>query len=155
MFSHAPDEYTCPFWSIVDQCRQGTAEREQHGVIYMDELVTALVPTHHFAGIRGNVLVIPNRHYENIFDIDCSLGSALLRAIQRTAFAMKKAYHCEGVSTRQHNEPAGYQDVWHYHVHVFPRHAGDNLYAGHRARYAPEERLHHAGLLRECLVECE
>ena len=33
------------------------------------------------------------------------------------------------MSTRQHNEPAGYQDVWHYHVHVFPRYAGDELYA--------------------------
>jgi histidine triad (HIT) family protein len=32
------------------------------------------------------------------------------------------------VSTRQHNEPAGNQDVWHLHVHVFPRYPGDQLY---------------------------
>ncbi|MEP7294527.1 MAG: diadenosine tetraphosphate hydrolase, partial [Chloroflexota bacterium] len=31
-------------------------------------------------------------------------------------------------STRQHNEPAGYQEVWHYHLHVFPRYAHDYLY---------------------------
>ncbi len=38
------------------------------------------------------------------------------------------------VSTRQHNEPAGYQDAWHHHVHVFPRYPGDNLY---NTRYLP------------------
>lgn len=32
---------------------------------------------------------------------------------------------------RQHNEPDGNQDVWHFHVHVFPRYAGDNLYTNH------------------------
>jgi histidine triad (HIT) family protein len=41
---------------------------------------------------------------------------------------MKRIYDCDGVSTRQHNEPAGYQDAWHYHVHVFPRYEGDYLY---------------------------
>ena len=35
---------------------------------------------------------------------------------------------CDGTSVRQHNEPAGNQDAWHYHVHVFPRYAGDSLY---------------------------
>lgn len=40
---------------------------------------------------------------------------------------MKAAYGCDGVSTRQHNEPAGDQDVWHYHLHVVPRWHGDAL----------------------------
>lgn len=41
---------------------------------------------------------------------------------------MRWSYGCDGVSTRQHNEPAGDQDVWHFHVHVFPRYEGDGLY---------------------------
>ncbi|MEV0649771.1 HIT domain-containing protein [Phytomonospora sp. NPDC050363] len=40
---------------------------------------------------------------------------------------MRATYGCDGVSTRRHNEPAGNQDVWHLHVHVFPRYAGDAL----------------------------
>jgi histidine triad (HIT) family protein len=36
------------------------------------------------------------------------------------------------VIPRQHNEPAGNQDVWHLHVHVFPRDADDRLYVRHR-----------------------
>lgn len=44
------------------------------------------------------------------------------------AIAIRQTYGCQGVSTRQHNEPAGNQDAWHYHVHVFPRY-DDELYA--------------------------
>jgi len=33
--------------------------------------------------------------------------------VRRVALAMKQAYACNGVSTRQHNEPAGNQDVFH------------------------------------------
>ena len=50
---------------------------------------------------------------------------------QRVAVAIRDAYGCERVSTRQHNEPAGNQDVWHLHVHVFPRYANDQLYQRH------------------------
>ncbi|WP_237649974.1 hypothetical protein [Xanthomonas translucens] len=32
----------------------------------MDANVFALVPTHHYAGIQGNCLVIPRGHYENV-----------------------------------------------------------------------------------------
>jgi hypothetical protein len=28
---------------------------------------------------------------------------------------------------RQHNEPGGGQNVWHFHVHVLPRRADDRL----------------------------
>lgn len=44
------------------------------------------------------------------------------------ALAMKLAWSPEGTSVRQHNEPAGNQHVWHYHLHVFPRYSDDMLY---------------------------
>lgn len=75
----------------------------------------------------GAVLVIPIPHYENIFELPDVLGGPIQRAVRETALAMKSAYGCDGVSTRQHNEPAGNQDVWHFHIHVFPRYKGDDL----------------------------
>jgi hypothetical protein len=56
---------------------------------------------------------------------------------------------CEGISTRQHNEPAGHQDVWHLHVHVFPRSTDDRLYEQHRSTrwVTPDERLPYADRL--------
>ena len=45
------------------------------------------------------------------------------------------------------------QEVWHLHVHVFPRYAGDELYENNkRVRWTqPEERAPYARRLRERL----
>ena len=66
---------------------------------------------------------------------------------------MRASYDCAGISTRQHNEPAGGQDVWHLHVHVFPRHVDDRLYERHRETCwaPPEEREPYADRLAAAL----
>lgn len=149
MYSHAPENYICPFCSMVEECETISIEESRHAIVYHDDSVTVLVPLHHFADVKGNVILITNRHYENIFDIDHRIGSDILKVIQNIAYAMKTAYGCDGISTRQHNEPAGNQDVWHYHLHIFPRYTGDQLYLGRGARYEQGERLLYANMLRE------
>ena len=57
-----------------------------------------------------------------------------------------------GISTRQHNGSAGNQDVWHYHLHVFPRYPNDGLYAGEKVAYATEERIALAARIRAALM---
>ena len=47
--------------------------------------------------------------------------------VQEVAVAMRTAYACDGISIRQHNEPAGGQDVWRLHISL-PPHDGDRLY---------------------------
>ena len=66
---------------------------------------------------------------------------------------MKQAYECNGVSTRQHNEPAGNQDMFHLHVHVFPRWRHDELYEHHAETWWPpaDEKAKYAALLRSTL----
>ena len=76
-------------------------------------------------------------------------SQALAKAL---ALAMKEVYACDGVSTRQHNEPAGNQDVWHYHLHVTPRYTGDGFYASSRALMPADERAKHAQKLRAQLA---
>jgi histidine triad (HIT) family protein len=55
---------------------------------------------------------------------------------------LRRAYACDGTSLRQHNEPAGNQDVWHHHVHVFPRFTGDELYRTD-GQYVDQEVMSH------------
>ena len=62
---------------------------------------------------------------------------------------MKAAFSCDGVSTRQHNEPAGYQEVWHYHLHVFPRYGADELYRSSARRTTVDERAPYAASLAQ------
>jgi len=112
--------------------------------------VTAFIASHWWPANPGHVLVIPNRHVENLYELPTELGEPLMTAMRRVAVALKEAYGSDGVSTRQHNEPAGNQDVWHLHQHVFPRWEGDRLYERHaeKALAAEPAKLERAALLR-------
>lgn len=123
----------------------------EFAVVLIEANVFAFVPHSHYAGIRGNCLVVPRRHYENVLEVPDDLGNDFFRATRQLARAMQDAFGCEGISTRQHNGPAGDQDVWHYHLHVFPRYPNDQLHAGEKARYTLEERLRVAEQLRIAL----
>jgi histidine triad (HIT) family protein len=41
--------------------------------------------------------------------------------------ALKKTFEPEGLSVYQANGKAAGQTVFHYHVHLLPRHAGDGM----------------------------
>jgi histidine triad (HIT) family protein len=145
---NAPAGYQCPFCHLAETLQAPTPKRE---IILVEPRVFAFVPLHHYAGIRGNCLVAPRAHYENVLDIPDELGSDFFRATRLIANAMRDAFGCEGISTRQHNGPAGNQDVWHFHLHVFPRFRNDGLYGGDAALYGTEERLEVAERLRDTL----
>jgi histidine triad (HIT) family protein len=145
---HAPPGYECPFCQLAGTLPKSAAASP---IILVEPRIFAFVPLHHYAGIRGNCLVVPRAHHENVLDMPDDLGNDYFRATRRIAKAMQKAFECEGVSTRQHNGPAGDQDVWHFHLHVFPRFRDDGLYGGDRALYETKERLEIASRLRGAL----
>lgn len=144
MVSHAPVGYRCPF------CRNIQAGEADHPleVVYGDDDVFVKMNPRWRPNNPGAVLVIPVDHFENIFDLPVEFGTPIQRAARSAALAMKAAFGCDGVSTRQHNEPAGNQDVWHYHLHVIPRWHGDDFDL-HPGTIAPAERVRErADLLR-------
>ncbi len=132
MFNHEPDKYVCPFCLFL-QGGDNTLNRPQD-LIYQDNLVTAFIAPYWWPKNEGNALIIPNEHFENLYDLPQQYAYRIQDVAKEIAIAFKNVYACHGVSTRQHNEPAGGQDVWHYHLHVFPRYEGDNLYTSVRSR---------------------
>jgi histidine triad (HIT) family protein len=123
MYNHAPQTYDCIFCRIVREI----ADRENAFHVFQNNTVSAFMSLHDMPNNPGHVLVIPNAHYENIYDLPVALGADIHACAKEIALVMKAVYQCDGISLRQHNEPAGGQDVWHYHLHVFPRYAGDNF----------------------------
>lgn len=105
------------------------------------------------------MLIVPRAHYENLYDMPDELLAHVMVLAKRIAIAiaMKAAYGCDGTSLRQHNEPAGNQDVWHFHLHVFPRWDGDRLYqrTDEAREVNAEERRKYAAQLREALEHYE
>jgi histidine triad (HIT) family protein len=120
-------------------------------------LTTAFIGAKWWIHNPGHVIVIPNAHFENLYDITGEALGPVYATVRRVALAMKAAYTCEGISTRQHNEPAGNQDMFHLHVHVFPRWRHDELYEHHsETRWpSPEERLPYAEKLRDELAKTD
>jgi histidine triad (HIT) family protein len=102
----------------------------------------------------GHVIVVPNIHYENIYDLPSEVGQHIFDITQRLAIAIKKAYKADGITIRQNNEPAGDQHAFHYHIHVFPRYENDgfNTITPDQKRLAePKERAQYAGKLKNHL----
>lgn len=129
MVTHEPKNYSCPFCGIVNKV-DSEINRQEH-IVYEDEHTLAFVAPKWWKNNPGHVLVIPKKHTENIYCISDQLLGEVYKTAKRIAVALKEVYKCDGTSMRQHNEPAGNQDVWHFHVHVFPRYANDNLYKNH------------------------
>jgi histidine triad (HIT) family protein len=117
----------CPFCALLS----GGESRwnSQPDIVWRDGEVTAFVSPKWWDAAPAHVIVVPNAHVERIVDLpDAALG-AVYSAAKRISLALRVAYGCEGTSTRQHDGCAAGQDVPHVHVHVFPRTAGDHLYA--------------------------
>lgn len=149
MHNHAPEGYDCPFCRVANGLDTGVTGQDD--VVYRDDQVTALISLHWREHNPGHALVVPSAHYENVYDLPPELGSPIQRLVRNVALAMKAAYGCDGVSTAQNNEPAGGQDVWHYHLHVFPRFANDNFSQAPWRVTTAEERLPYAEKLRMAL----
>lgn len=76
---------------------------------------------------RGHALVIPKRHSRNLYEIEPADLSATLETAQDLARKMRDRLSAEGVNLINSCEPAAWQTVFHFHVHVIPRWSDDPL----------------------------
>lgn len=67
MYNHAPDNYPCPFCSLVAQTSPD--------IVLQTRWVTAFIGTRQWPKNPGNILVIPNQHIENIYDLPVNLAA--------------------------------------------------------------------------------
>jgi histidine triad (HIT) family protein len=145
---HEPTNYECPFCLLI---AGGSDEySSQDDIVYQNEYTTAKISPKWWVNNPGHVIVVPNEHFENIYDVPEDTLAEVYKTVKQVCLAIRSTYECDGISTRQHNEPAGNQDVWHLHVHVFPRYINDNLYLNHEEKsfVGAEERLPYAEKLR-------
>jgi histidine triad (HIT) family protein len=75
----------------------------------------------------GHSLVIPKRHADDIWDLSAEDGGATWSLVQETAARLRAKLNPDGMTLFQANRRAGWQDVYHFHVHVVPRWTNDGL----------------------------
>ncbi|OGH48079.1 MAG: diadenosine tetraphosphate hydrolase [Candidatus Levybacteria bacterium RIFCSPLOWO2_01_FULL_39_10] len=148
MYNHAPKNYDCPLCKLAKG--EDTGKTNPDDIFYREDLITAFIAGKWWMTNPGHVIIIPNKHFENLYDIDEKHLEVIHNFSKKVAVAFKKVYKSDGTSVRQHNEPAGNQDVWHYHLHVFPRYENDRLYQNHEKTKWPtkEERIPYSDKLK-------
>ena len=76
----------------------------------------------------GHVLIVPNKHVSSIDDLDETIGGHLFAIAQRITHALRRSgVHCEGVNLFLADGGAAGQEVFHVHLHVFPRFSDDGF----------------------------
>ena len=100
----------------------------------------------------GHVLVATKRHATTLLDITPQEAAAVMQTAQRVASAIREVFDPPGITLLQANGREGDQTVFHFHMHVVPRHAQDGITLTWPRKEPPAEVLQgYAVRLREAL----
>lgn len=80
-----------------------------------------------FPANEGHTLVIPKKHYENIFEIDENTLKEGYAIAKKIANSIKKALNVEDINILQNNGALAGQTVNHFHIHIIPRKENDKV----------------------------
>ena len=111
MHNHAPINYVCPLCLIVEGKDNPKNFAKTSDIFYKDDYITAFIGGKWWKNNKGNTIIIPNKHFENIYDIDDEYLTKVSLFAKKLAIALKEVYECDGTSIRQHNEPEGAKRV--------------------------------------------
>ena len=73
----------------------------------------------------GHVLIVPKRHVLDTEELDRDTRLEVMDAVILISKALKKRYQPDGISIMQNG--GVFNDVGHYHMHVFPRYKNDGF----------------------------
>jgi histidine triad (HIT) family protein len=122
----------CVFCRIVaGQIPSTRVFEDEHTVAFMD--IGQVNP--------GHTLVTVRKHAANLYELDDAQAAAVARSSARIARAIKAAFNPDGLSVYQANGQAAGQTVFHYHVHLTPRYAGDGMEFTWPVKNPPREQL--------------
>jgi histidine triad (HIT) family protein len=83
---------------------------------------------------EGHSLVIPKQHFRDVFEIEGPALAAVTATSLRVARAIDAALDADGLGVFQLTRAAAGQTVFHYHMHLLPRNAGEPMALHSRVR---------------------
>jgi histidine triad (HIT) family protein len=101
--------------------------------VYEDEKVLAFLDVNPVS--RGHTLIIPKKHFENIFDIEEESLKEIINASKKISIFLKEKLNADGVNLLHASGKDAQQSVFHFHLHVVPRYKGDNLDTWPKSNY--------------------
>ncbi|ABW02202.1 histidine triad (HIT) protein [Caldivirga maquilingensis IC-167] len=127
-------------------CRIIGREAPGH-VVYEDDDVIAILDKYPIN--KGHILVMPKRHYRDIFEIPPEALCKVMKVAKLMARAVVNGLKADGVRLIQNNGPSAGQVVFHFHVHVIPYYGGG--YRAHRVELSEAEAIEVVSKVTEAL----
>jgi histidine triad (HIT) family protein len=108
----------CIFCKIINKEAPAT-------VVFENEEVLALVPIGQVT--KGHTLVIPKKHFENVFDIETGALQSVIAITKDLAPKLCEQYGATGVNLLNASGKDAQQSVFHFHMHIVPRYKDDGM----------------------------
>lgn len=150
MQSNAPKGYVCPICLAVDGVENDKTLVRKSDIVYRDDDVMVFVASYFIKNAEGHLIVVPIKHFESFYDISDNVAIKLFLVAKNFAKNVKSKYQCDGINILQNNEPAAGQHAFHYHLHIFPRYEGKDIWKNMNSKRetTQEERLKFAKLFK-------
>lgn len=95
-------------------------------MIYEDKKVAVFVDLQPVN--EGHLLIIPKYHAPYMKDVDVETLQHIMAIAKKMNKALRESkYKCEGVNLFLADGEAAHQEVFHFHLHVYPRFKGDGF----------------------------
>lgn len=76
---------------------------------------------------KGHTLLIPKKHFENIFDIDKEVLKELIISTKKLSIIIVDKFNATGINILHASGKDAQQSVFHFHIHIIPRYPNDGL----------------------------
>lgn len=93
--------------------------------IYENDYVIAFLDA--FPASLGHVLIVPKKHYENIYDIDENYLTEIIKVAKKIALRYKEVFGIDNLQLIHSAGKYGQQEIFHFHLHLIPRQQNDGL----------------------------
>ena len=92
--------------------------------VYEDNIIKVIMNINPIT--YGHLLILPNKHYENILDIQEEIIAHSIKVLREKLYPLlKEKLNCEGFTICENNFLG--QDIKHFHIHVIPRYQNDHV----------------------------
>jgi histidine triad (HIT) family protein len=138
------DMEDCPFCQMVAGKKDISSEK-----VYEDNDVLCFLNANPIN--FGHVLVIPKRHYPNLFELPLEQLQACIAVCQKISRAIHLGLNAAGLNLVQNNLSAAGQAVDHVHFHLIPRFEED----GFVTSWSEPENDYHPGQKQELITKIQ
>jgi len=100
-------------------------DTSHHVVVFEDKDILVIMDL--YPATPGHLLILPKKHFENIYEIPADLGAHIMATAVLMAKAIKERLSPDGLNLIQSNQEAAGQTIPHFHIHIVPRYKDDQV----------------------------